>query len=207
MQVMIAIPSHDMVPMRFAGALAALCAFPGHAFAGTPEINILLNTYVYDARERLAEQAVASGASHVLWIDSDMTFPRDALLRLLTHDVAMVGINYSTRVSPPVFVAKANGARVRTSGGSTGLQEVEGVGFGLVLMRTIVLEMTMDAGAPIFGPKWIPERKQFMGEDFAFCERARAAGVAIYVDHDLSKECAHIGAREFRTSDALEATA
>lgn len=206
MQIMIAVPSHDTAPARFAEALAQLMAYSSATLPGAVDLNMLIGTYVHEARDRLAQDAMQSGASHVLWVDSDMRFPRDALLRLLAHGRDVVGINYTTRVSPPVFIAKANGKRVPTTTHSTGLEPVDAVGFGMVLMRTDVLTRTLEAGAPLFRHDWIEPRGLWVGEDFSFCVRARAAGFAIYVDHDLSKECAHIGSWEFRPTDVLEAS-
>lgn len=205
--VMIAVPSHDTVPVRFAGDLAQLYAHSNAALMGAVDLNLLIGTYVHDAREQLAREAIQAGMSHVLWIDSDMRFPRTALMRLLGRNVPMVGINYTTRVTPPVFVAKRNGSRVRTTAESTGIEEVEGLGFGMVLMRSDVLVRTRELGPPLFRHDWVPERMQFVGEDYSFCARARAAGFPIYIDHELSQECAHIGSWEYRPSDVQEVPA
>lgn len=204
MQIVIAVPSHDTVPARFANDLAQLCAHSASTLPGAVELLFLIGTYIHDAREQLAEAALQCGASHVLWMDSDMRFPRDALLRLLQRDVPMVGINYTTRVPPAVFVAKSNGSRVRTLRGSIGLEEVDAIGFGLVLMRSEVITRTLALGAPLFRYDWIAERGRLLGEDYSFCGRARAAGFPIHVDHDLSKECAHIGQWEYRPADITE---
>jgi len=37
-----------------------------------------------------------------------------------------------------------------------------------------------------------------VGEDVWFCRLVRAAGWEIHVDHDLSRECTHIGQFEYR---------
>ena len=39
-------------------------------------------------------------ADEILWVDTDMQFPEDALLRLLAHDKDIVGCNYRTRTPP-----------------------------------------------------------------------------------------------------------
>jgi hypothetical protein len=58
-------------------------------------------------------------------------------------------------------------------------------------------------GMPLFRYDWIPDRGVWIGEDYSFCQRARESGVRFHVDHDLSKDCAHIGAFEYRTEHAL----
>jgi hypothetical protein len=39
--------------------------------------------------------------THVLWIDDDMTFEPDVLVKLLRHDKDVIGVNYVTRSDPP----------------------------------------------------------------------------------------------------------
>ena len=202
--VFVGIPSHDHLPALFAYDLARMAAVQ------TPGVDVSLNlvagTYVHCARQAIAERAMLERASHVLWIDSDMRFPPYALARLLAHDVPMVGINYSTRsATDPKFVAVRDGERVPTTPDSSGTAAVDAMGFGLVLMRTDVLRsMLRTSGFPFFGYEWIPERHTWLGEDFYFCRKAREAGIPMAIDHDLSKDCAHIGSMEYRTEHAHE---
>lgn len=39
--------------------------------------------------------------THVLWIDDDMVFEKDVLVKMLQHDKDVVGANYVTRSDPP----------------------------------------------------------------------------------------------------------
>ena len=208
MKITLAIPSHDAVPFGFAYDLAALCAYTA---AKVPEdvefgINAVTGTYVHKARQELAEACLEQKADWVLWLDSDMRFPRDMLFRLLSHQKPLVGINYSTRGIPSRFVAikkvAIKGERLRTEDDSTGLEEVEGIGFGAVLMSTAVLKALPDPlEVPWFKNDYMGEG-HWMGEDVWFCKLAREAGFSVFVDHDLSKRCAHIGSFEFRTEHA-----
>ena len=202
--VFVGIPSHDTLPALFAYDLARLVA------ARRPDVDVSLNlvagTYVHCARQAIADRALLERSSHVLWIDSDMRFPPGSLGRLLDHDVPIVGINYSTRsASDPKFVAVKDGERVVTSPDSTGLEDVDALGFGLVLMRTEVLSSILrTSGRPFFGYEWIPERRNWLGEDFYFCRKAKDAGIPLAIDHDLSKDCSHIGSMEYTTEFAHE---
>jgi hypothetical protein len=120
----------------------------------------------------------------------------------------MVGINYAQRGVPSDFVAiktvglGAAGVKLRTTDESTGLEEVEAMGFGMVLMKTSALTGMPD---PDEVP-WFQNRhlggEQWMGEDVFFCERFREAGGRIFVDHDLSKECRHVGQFEYTLAHA-----
>lgn len=210
-KIAICVPAHDHVPMLFAYDLANLVGFSTAALDGDVEIglNVVTATYAHTARNQLAEHVLSVGATHVLWIDADMRFPRDALLRLLRHNVAMVGINYSTRGVPPKFVAikriglepGVKSERLVTAPDSTGIEDVEAIGFGLVLMKARVLADVWNSG-PAFGHEYMPETGQWVGEDVWFCRRARASGHRILVDHDLSRECAHVGTFEYRPEHA-----
>jgi hypothetical protein len=57
--------------------------------------------------------------------------------------------------------------------------------------------------APWFHIPWNEKELKFdCGEDIYFCRKARKAGHKIYLDHDLSKEIAHIGQYEFTYMEA-----
>lgn len=211
MNVMIAVPSHDSVPALFSYDLAQLMAFTAANFLGPGQpfenINLTFSTgtYVHRARNQLTKVAVESGADYVLWLDSDMRFPKDTLARLFLHKKDIVGINYSTRGVPPSFVAIKTikpPTKLVTDESSTGLEAVDAIGFGAVLIRTEVLKhLAETSDVPLF---WytLNEEGGLVGEDVHFCGVARAAGYEVLVDHDLSKECAHCGSFEYKLEHA-----
>src|SRR6218665_1414643 len=45
------------------------------------------------ARTELVKAARQIGADHLLWIDADLTFPQDALLRLIARRQRVIGAN------------------------------------------------------------------------------------------------------------------
>lgn len=215
LRVMVAVPTHDMVPALFSYDLAGMMAFTCSNFVGPDRLIesvglvFLTNTYIHRARQELAEEAIKRGVDCVLWLDSDMRFPKETLIYLLKHNEDIVGVNYSKRGIPPEFVAAKSHSppeRLVTGPDSTGLEEVESVGFGVVLMRASVLR-TLDpperSGHPWFWHEWVAEGDTHVGEDVFFCRMAREAGFTVYVDHDLSKACAHIGTLEFTTEHPL----
>lgn len=205
MRITIAIPSHDNVPFLFAYDLAALAMTTA---ANLPEgvhmgVQGVSGTYIHKARQELIDEVVRHGADYVLFLDSDMRFPPDALIRLFNHKVPVVGINYAKRGFPSEFVALKRvgigdaGERLRTTEDSEGLEEVEALGGGCLLIRTDVLA---DLPDPIEQPWFQNEylgNGQWMGEDVYFCRLLREAGHRIFVDHDLSRDCSHIGQYEY----------
>jgi hypothetical protein len=177
-----------------------------------------VGTYVHKSRNELLLDALTAHeqdperprATHILWLDADMRFPRDAAIRLLKHQVPVVGINYSTRKMPPEFVAikQITQDEDATSGSklvsdweeSTGLEEVDAIGFGFVMMEAAALVNLPD---PRYDPWFFFEMTKhgtLMGEDVYFCVKMlkERLGLRVLVDHDLSKDCSHIGDFEYK---------
>jgi len=209
-RVAISIPTHAHVPFVFAYDLARLLGWsagqvPHEQLAIT--LNASEGTYIHRMRQTLVEAAIKTDATHILFLDTDMRFPQETLLHLLTWRQPIVGINYATRRVPAQFVAvkervgeKREPVRLVTKADSTGLEEVESMGFGVTLIQ---LGVFAELGSPPwFQNVWDEDIKRWVGEDTWFCLRAREAGLSILVDHDLSKECAHVGQFEFGTEHA-----
>lgn len=190
----ICVPSGDLVHASFAFDLARLTAYTA---ATRPDIEIKLyvnrGSLLPQLRETLVETALAERCTHVLFIDSDMRFPRDAAIRLLAHDLPVVAINYTTRSEPHRPVAQASigsGDYIYTSAESHGLERVGTVGFGFMLINA---DFARKMGAPRFAIGWSKDGRGYAGEDAYFCMRAAQEGFGPVIDHDLSRECGHIG--------------
>ena len=210
--IAIAIPTHENVPYQFAMALANMVGYTIHMIGDLVNIttHCVAGTYVHKAREQLLHEITEMGAHYMLWLDSDHHFPKDTLIRLLEHDVEMVGINYSVRGVPPRYVAIKRAsidhsgkdgdlgpALCKTLSESTGLEEVEAIGFGAVLMK-MAITPTLPQDEPKFFFHYDWAEKIHVGEDVYFCRMVRDAGWKVYVDHDLSKECTHVGQMAYR---------
>lgn len=206
MRVAIAVPSHDVVPFLFTYDLSRLCLWTASQLPEGVSFGLygVSGTYVHKARQELIDH-LKDEADYVLWLDSDMRFPQEALVGLIQRQVDMVGINYAKRRIPSDYVAiKRIGLgseapeKCVTNDESTGLEEVDAVGFGCVLIKTAALkDMPDPAEVPWFQNKHLGGTR-WMGEDVHFCELFRESGRKIHVDHDLSKACSHIGQFEYR---------
>lgn len=215
-KISILIPTHNNVPWQFAISLANMIGYTIANYADQVAIttHCVSSTYIHRARQQLWDEAAEYGAHYVLWLDSDHGFPMDALVRLLSRDEPIVGINYSTRSQPLRYVAVKRaqidhmedglgGKICQTTPESTGLEEVEALGFGMVLMKLGAIYPTLDKETLDFGFAGADEGlsadgKDMVGEDVYFCRKARAAGWKVMVDHDLSKDCTHVGDMEFK---------
>jgi hypothetical protein len=160
-----------------------------------------------DVRNLLVKHALAWKPTHLLLIDSDMKLPPDTIVRLLRHNQPIVGLNYVQRhVAAKPNASKAGYGkdnRVPTLSSSTGLQEVDHIGLGCVLIDARVFDYIQ---APAFEFHTI---KQYddegnvtdwhtKGEDVSFFEKCREAGFKVLIDHDVSKCVSHCGQYEYR---------
>jgi hypothetical protein len=147
------------------------------------------------SRYNLALKAIDLKATHLLWIDSDMRFPTDMLLRFLDRDELIVGVNAVSRRPPYRYTGQSeHDTLMPTNYSSTGLQKAYRMGFGIIWMSVEVLQKMEP---PWFAIDWTPEMKCFRGEDISFFKQAAKAGFDFYVDHDLSKEVEHWGSFGF----------
>jgi GT2 family glycosyltransferase len=193
-KVAICVPVRDLVTAKFTYSLAMLTKKCGET---NKKISIHMNmgSEVAMQRQQLAMEALETDCTHILWLDSDMTFPTHTIQALLSHDTDIVACNYSTRVPPynPVAFMDVNNLEYRAYDG-TGLHEIAAVGMGCMLVKRNVFE-TMEA--PYFSVIWNDDYTNLIGEDFYFCTKAKDAGFSVMLDKDLSKHITHIGTKEF----------
>lgn len=197
MRVAICVPCRDQVCAGFSFDLANMVGF--HAAAG---MNIGLyhspGTLIADQRVNLAKEAIAQGATDILWIDSDMRFPKNALQRLLERGKSIVAANYATRSLPvrptALRIIEGTWVHVPTRKDATGLEQVTAAGMGLMLTSAQVFK---DLADPWFHIGYSTKNAMFLGEDVSMCLSAAKAGHHTFIDHDISKEVRHIGSFEF----------
>lgn len=197
MRLAIAVPALSNVPAVFANDLAMLYTETCRALP-VVTLAMMVGTFVHQAREKLLHDVTDLwGATHILWLDADMTFPRDAAIRLLAHDKEIVAANYVSRTGRPRPTAMAGGLWV-FSRDATGLEQVDHVGMGVFLMKTSVAQ---NLPHPRF---WYSTDTET--EDVYFCRLLKAAGHDIWVDHDLSKEVGHVGQYTYREQSTSPVT-
>jgi hypothetical protein len=155
-------------------------------------------TLIASQRMELARQALEEKADYLLWLDSDMRFPRETIGHLMLRDKPIVAANYATRRMPvkPVAMMDNNGeiGRVYTAPDSEGLQPVDYIGMGVMMVKREVFEKVE---APWFAIPYSTVGNHYIGEDVFFCSKAREAGYEVLVDHDLSHQVRHIGTFEY----------
>jgi hypothetical protein len=197
--VMIGIPSGDAWKADFGMSLAGLVAAAPKPLAGGGRLEnlTLWNTkgsILSRSRHTLARKAQDSGATHLLMIDSDMTFPNWTLHQLLAADKDVVAANCATKGLPSYPTARMQGIKpageLVSSVGREGLEKVWRVGTGVMLIK---MKVFAKIEQPWFGISWNEENDDYTGEDWTFCEACRAAGIPVYIDHKLSQHIGHVG--------------
>lgn len=200
-KVVICIPSRGDCKTGFMLDLARLVNMTARR---APHVSIAFvtgtGTLIHDLRAKIARDALQAEPDFLFWVDDDMRFPPDALIRLLAHQRDIVGTNYTTRTMPPKPTAKvmAEGGidfwHVPTAPDATGLAAVDACGFGCLLIRASVFAKL---DQPWFSMPWSPPKQMHVGEDVYFCVNAAKAGFQTLIDQGLSRELKHIGAFEF----------
>lgn len=190
MKILIAVPCMDQVPFTFAQSLSTLEKI------GECKLAMKSGSLIYTSRNSLAMMAIQMDADFVFWLDSDMVFKSDTLVRMMDtlkkNDLDILTGLYFRRVPPysPVLFDKLeqNGEITEFSEFNKipdELFEVGGCGFGCVLMKTDVFFDVQSKFGNMFAPRGNN------GEDVAFCIRARECGYKIYCDPSIV--CGHVG--------------
>ena len=200
----ICLPHLENVKAQYAFSLAAMVLRLSNVRSkGVEEVvTVTASSSILPAvRQELAERAIDKlEATHLLWIDSDHSFPNDTAHRLLEHGRPWVGINATTRTLPLRGTAiDAKLQPVSTGRHEKGLEKVYRMGFGVALIEARVFQAMP---RPWFMTEYVAygDGYVYRGEDIYFSEKAKAAGFAPMVDHDLTKETTHIGAVGFNST-------
>ncbi|MDA9302749.1 hypothetical protein N9578_01520 [bacterium] len=193
-KVAICIPVRDSVTAAFSFSLAMLMKKCGDSGLKTT-LHMVMGSEIASQRQQLAQQALETDCSHILWLDSDMTFPASILDNLLSSKKDIIACNYSTRVKPyrPVAFTSTVDMDERLEE-KNGIHPVVAVGFGCMLIKRSVFE-NMDL--PYFSVEWNKDYTSLTGEDLYFCNKARSSGFKIYIDCDMSNKISHIGSTAF----------
>jgi hypothetical protein len=141
-------------------------------------------------REGIAE-AATERADVLITLDTDVRFHPSVFPRLIQHFLdgkRVVAGNYVRRVEPWCPTAHADGKCVYQG---EGLQKVDHVGMGLVMLDTGIFD---EINKPWFNFSY-DEEKGWRGEDINFFQKVRDAGIDVWIDHQIG--VTHIGDMEY----------
>ena len=187
MKLLIGIPTMDFVHVEF---MKCLCALIQRLRDDRVDFTLDINsgTLVYLARERIAHRAINEEYTHVLWLDSDMIFNPSILDDLMFSGKGFVtGIYHARRkgYASCIFKSIEINKIERFDEYPSETFEIAGCGFGCVLVETEILKAVCLNKGTCFTPL------KHLGEDIAFCQRAKEMGYKLYCEPSVV--CGHIG--------------
>lgn len=152
-------------------------------------VNVLmqLGGYVDVNRNKIVEEAQKSGTTHLMFIDADMIFPDDGIIRLFNHDKDVVGANYNVRLDPTSKEASGPTVKMLVKGQPVSL--VKGglpddlfkcyaLATGFMLINMKVFEKLEK---PYFDA-WQEPNGRHHTEDVDFCKKVNEAGLEVWCD-------------------------
>jgi cellulose synthase/poly-beta-1,6-N-acetylglucosamine synthase-like glycosyltransferase len=177
--------------------LAALVGFMVKTTKHDVDIYTAAGTLIFDQRNKLVKTSLEAKCDYIVFIDADMRFPKDTIMRLLRHQKDIIGVNATTRTEPVIPTAK--NLTINEDGSCTwlpiysnsldGISKADGIGCGVMMIKASVFAKLQE---PYFYFEQLPDNK-ILGEDIYFCIKAKDAGIDTWVDHDLSMDIKHIG--------------
>lgn len=173
-------------------------------FLNEPPLPIMLrmnpgDSLVSRARNTLTADFLASDATHLLFIDSDIIFSADQVARIMAHSEDIVGGFYPKKQSGEVQWV-CNGHLTPTEPRADGLQSVRYMGTGFLrISRRVFIAMIEAFGDQLryttdhhprceydfwsVGTYQYPDgSRRFLSEDWFFCQRALDLGFTVWGD-------------------------
>lgn len=156
-------------------------------------------------RRLLAEDALRDACTHLLYLDSDMTFPATTAQIWGKQGYPVIAANCTQKRKNihdrPRFTSQtANLQEIQTDSQIGGMEPVFRTGTAIMMVKA---EVFARLGKPWFTVGYNPQTNSELGEDYFFCQQVRAAGYEIMIDHDVSKQVGHVGYYHTTWEDAV----
>ncbi len=142
---------------------------------------IIKGCYVHRNRNEAIQRARKTGATHILFVDTDMVFDKSAVTQLLAADKDIVGANYNKRMLPQTPIVKEEIKE---------LSQVEFVPTGLMLIKLSIFD-TLPEPWFYYDPPTATGDQGVTDDDKFFCRAARNAGFEVWCDPTI--HVGHIG--------------
>lgn len=146
------------------------------------------------SRTEIVEKALAKNYKWLMFIDSDIFIPEDAITRLMSHGKDIVTGVYWMKTNPPqpVVFEEIGDGPIWNIEPKDELQEIGGAGLGCTLINLDVFRKFKEKGIPFFDQDWVYEnpttkrRIQIaIGEDHWFFHNARELGYKVWMDTNV----------------------
>ena len=184
MKLMIAIPTLDYIHRKFVESLTGLTK---NLVSLGIDFDVCYEGYtlVYISRDNLVKRAVEGNYDWILWLDADMVFEPDIFGKLFEcrNETEFVTGMYKGRHGsgmPCIFDKLEPPKRWEEFKYSDKPLLIEGCGFGCALTSVNMCDDILNENGTCFTPT------PSLGEDLAFCKRAKNLGYPLYVRTDIS---------------------
>jgi len=193
MKILLAIPTTGRIPIQTVSSILETVE------RGKVDLLMMSGSLIYDARDSFAKYAVDNGYDFILYADSDMIFNKEDLMRLLAHNVGICSGLYVRRDGSGENVAYSKiitrrripyrEPKLIVDSTSSGFGPVSACGFGFCLVKCSVLKCMYKYYKSLFEPF------KGVGEDIAFCIRAKRVGFKTFIDRDV--KLGHVGEKVY----------
>ena len=174
------------------------------------QIDTLSNeSNVNRARNSCAAKFLSGDATHLMFVDADIQFRAEDIVRLIAHDKDIVGGIYPQKTLPPKMVVNT----LKDGKREGDLVEVGTLGTGFMLIKRTVFEQMIAEGAQKYTDSiglssvendhqydffncTIDTQGRYLTEDWSFCRRWRELGGQIWADTKVA--LAHVGYYRFQ---------
>ena len=211
-KLMIGLPAYDhKVGLRMAVSLMRLGQQVMEHGIHIQVSSICGCSVVSRARNMIAHEFLKSDCDHLLFIDSDMNFEPDSVLRLLAWNQTkpIVGGAYESRKEGKIYILSLDGDKEHVQMDAMGNVKARRIATGFMMIQRKVFEKLAE-----MHPEWEHKdntsdamlhsffdfkvtREGYIGEDFLFCDRAQEAGFSVWIDPTI--KLGHMGIHEFKS--------
>lgn len=211
-KLFVALPAYDFkVSLKLAVSLARLAQqMPQHGIDMSIG-SICGCSVVSRARNLLVKDFLESDCTDLMFIDADINFEPEDVLRLMAWasdpQKGIVGGVPRTRKTNKVYIAQLDQDDEGLTMNRMGLVRAKRIATAFMLVRREVFERLVNDN-----PQWnyydhttdrqlnavfdfLVTEEGYMGEDYLFCDRARAIGYEVWIDPTI--KLGHMGVQEY----------
>ena len=189
LNVAVLVPSYSgFWPYKFGECLANMVQhFQSSEYEGEHEITVFAygGRVMPEIKHRLIGDAISWGATHILFLMPELSFPPDSIHRMLARGRAIVGVNYLRDYASKEYSAYRAGMPVSPDPKLPEVEEVDGVAMGMVLMNMPVFDVL---DLPFFKNDQIGDTPGFEEDHVSFWKQCKEKELACVIDHKLSQE-------------------
>lgn len=215
MKILIAVPLPEYVSNSFYSNLIEIISHTKKHLKNLDELSYSTKSGVRTDKNRnvLIDEALQGGFDYVLWLDADMVYPADILVKYFENPFNIIGCVYFKRkypYHPVVYVDGTNPIKPYKMVDPTSLiadkvYEVDGLGFGGVCVKTEVYKKMGNDKYMNYGLNYhLPyEIEGQLTHDLEWCKKAKQYGYKIYLHNGVY--AGHITEKIITVDDYIKA--